>query len=80
MALALVGSPEEPGPSRKDIAATLRAIADDIEAGVTPGIVEAVVVTHGQGGLFVYALGETDPAAAHLLLGAAQQKLQQSIL
>lgn len=79
MGLALVGTEADEPTNRRDIPAMLRAIADDIESGATPGIVEAVVVTHGAG-LFVYALGDTDPGSAHLLLGAAQQKLQQSVL
>lgn len=65
--------------NRRDVVATLRAIADEIERGTFPGVREAAVVTLGDK-VDVFHLGEGDATTTHLLLACGMRKLENGVL
>lgn len=63
----------------RDIAATLRHLADEIEQAPDQ-VREVALVSWGAHGLKVYGAGENDAASTHLLLSAGAQKIRQTLL
>jgi hypothetical protein len=65
--------------NRRDIPATLRVIADQIESGEFPDVVCATLVVNGKI-LDVCHLGEGTSTNAHLMLCLGQRKLEEMII
>lgn len=63
----------------RDIAATLRAIADQIEAGQFGDINQAALVLHGPT-VEVFRLGVGTASDTHLLLACGQRQLENGVL
>ena len=63
----------------RDIPATLRTIANQIEAGDFQGANEAVLVLSGEA-LDVFGIGDADAGGAHILLSCAMRKLENAVL
>lgn len=65
--------------NQRDVVATLRKIADNIEAGSYGDVLEAALVLNG-GSVEVFGLGECDVGATNLLLDAAKLKFSMAVL
>ena len=63
----------------RDIVATLRVIADQIESGENGDVNDIVVVTQGAE-LNVYHTGAGNVETAHLLLACASRKIEKAVL
>lgn len=63
----------------RDVPATLRAIADAIDADEYGDVVQASIVMQTHQTL-VFHLGEGDAADAHLLFACAQRLLESAVL
>lgn len=63
----------------RDIASTLRKIADEVESGNLEHVRDAVVVVQGMA-LDIYHTGEGDVGTAYLLLNCAARKLEHPVL
>ena len=63
----------------RDIPATLRRIADDIEAGNFERVEDIAVVVQGDQ-LNVFHAGRGDVGSAFMLLACAQRKLEHAVL
>lgn len=60
----------------RDVAATLRQLADRVETGDLQGTDELVIVAMTPSGLEVFGLGSVDAVNAHYLLCCGAAKLQ----
>lgn len=63
----------------RDIPATLRRIADDIEAYNFERVEDAVIVLQGDQ-LNVFHTGRGDVGSAYMLLGCAKRKIEHAVL
>lgn len=63
----------------RDVVATLRLIASEIESGEYGDVHEAALVLHGNG-LYVFGLGKNDGGTTHLLLTCGARKIENSVL
>ncbi len=63
----------------RNIAATLRAIADGIEAGQYGEVDQIALVMHGED-VKVFGLGDSTGSNVHLLLACAGRTLENAVL
>lgn len=68
-----------PAPEYRNVAETLRRIADGIEAGDYGDVRNGVLCLRGSG-LDVFAMGEGDAESAYLLLGCAKTKFEFTVI
>lgn len=69
-------------PTRRDIPAMLRRLADEVEKGVAGEhgpVYEAAVVTWGTK-LCVFGFGDTSANGIHLMLGAGQRAIEAPLV
>lgn len=66
--------------NHRQVTETLRALADEIDAGRYGKVSELAVVLMSVGGLEVFAMGDADVGSAHLMLCAGARKLESPIL
>lgn len=65
--------------NRRDVVATLRAIADEVEAGKFGTVDQVALVLHGET-VEVFGIGDTSGSGVHLLLACGQRKLENGVL